>query len=222
MNQSEIKTRYEQLSNDLRDALRVLAHAEGSSDGCSDLQAILLLDLLRHLLCRVVGHGVGDFVSKHDGERRLFLRDGQQTLINDDFSARHTECVDAVVLHEVELPRVVRQFVGVAVVRQVGLHSVGGFLSDSLHHGGVRGVGRFLGACHVLRILRCAQREHFLIADHEVLLATREGHCARRSAGREQHGSDDCEKIMFQMFHVFLLFKLKFFGFLATKLRRNE
>ena len=151
---------------------------------------------------------MGDFVSEHDGERCFVLRHRQQTLIDDDFSAWHTECVDAVVLHEVELPCVVRQFVGVAVVRQVGLHGVGQLLSHALHHSGVRGVGRFLRARHVLRVFRGTEREHFLVADHEVLLATREGHCARRSAGREQHGSDDCKKIMFQMFHVFCLFTL--------------
>ena len=189
--------------------LCVLSHAQGASDGASNLQAILLLDLLRHLFGRVGCHCVCDFVSKHDGQRSLILRDGQQSLVDNNLSARHTECVHVLILHQIELPLIVLNLVGIAIVHQIGLHGIGQLLTYALYHSGVRCVGRLLCRLHVLRILRSAERQHFRVADHQALLASRQGYGARGATCREQHSCHHSNHIMFEILHCCVIFVVR-------------
>ena len=66
-----------QLGYCLHDALRILTHAQGTSNGGANLQTLLLAHLCRQLLSAVFCHGVGNFMSEDDGQRSLVLCDGQ-------------------------------------------------------------------------------------------------------------------------------------------------
>ena len=69
------------------------ANSGGIEHLTQNLRAILVLYLLAHLLGRMLCHGVRNLMSEDNGERSLVLRDGEQSFVNDNLSARHTEGV---------------------------------------------------------------------------------------------------------------------------------
>ncbi len=181
----------ETLSGDgLYDALRVLAHAEGTEYGGAYLCAILLFDLVAHLLGGVLGYSVGYLMAQDDGQRALVLRDGQQTLIHHDLAARHAPCIDLLVGNEVKLPLEILHFAGQTVGVQILRDGVGQLLSNTLHHSSVGSVGGALGLGHKLFVLLGGQRQHFAVAHHQCLLAPRNGHC-RCGAATNEDGSHE-------------------------------
>ena len=94
-----------------------------------------------------------DLVAENDSEGGFVLGDREQSFVNNYLAAGHTEGVDGVVLDEVKLPVEVLEFVGKAIVAEIGFDSCGETLSDTLDEGGAGGVGGHLGAGHVVLVL---------------------------------------------------------------------
>ena len=81
------------------------------------------------------GHSMGNLMAEDDGEGWLVLCDGQETFINYNLTTGHTECVDSIVLHKIEFPVEVLQFVGESVFTQISFDRSGKALSDTLDKG---------------------------------------------------------------------------------------
>ena len=156
---------------------RHVAHAVAHGlveHGAQDAGARLLVLLLGELLGAMLGHGMGYLVPQHNGEGSLVLRIRQQSLVYHNLAARHAEGIGTLVLHEVELPRIVLHVSRIAIVLQVSLHGIGKSASHTLHHRRIGSVGRFLGSGHILGILLIGEAEHLLIRHGDAMGTTRE------------------------------------------------
>ena len=133
---------------------------------------------------------MGNLMTQHDGQRGLVLSDGEEPLVNHDFSAGHTEGIGLVFGEQVELPLETAYPVGKAVLRQIGVHGIGEPLPHPLHHRRIGGIGRQLGCHGVLLIFVECQSEHLFIGIRKALFASGDGH----HAGGAATGQDDSDQ----------------------------
>ena len=143
---------------------------------------------------------MGNFVSKHNGKGSLILCNRENALIHHDFSAWHAESIHLIVLHQIELPLVVRHLVGEAVVAQIGLHSGCQTLPTTFHHGCVGGIGGEFCRLHVVLILLITETHHFLVANNESLLTSRDRNL-RGGSTTGKNGSKHHQHDVVNLFH---------------------
>ena len=111
----------------------------------------------------MLGYGMGDLVSQHDSQGSLILRHRQQSFVNDNLSSGHTEGIDIVVLHQIELPLILAQLGLHAITAEEAGNSTCQSLTYTLHHGGIGCIGRPFGTLHILIIFLRTKAQDFSI-----------------------------------------------------------
>ena len=140
---------------------------------------------------------------QHNGQRCLVLRDGQQTFVDHNLTARHTEGINLLVLHQIELPLILCHLAGQSVCIQIGDHRIGQILPYPLDHSRIGGIRRGLGRLHILSILLIRQAQHLLVRNQQRSLSTRDRHCRRRTTAH-QNGSYQGQQYDSYLFHLFI------------------
>ena len=136
----------------------------------------------------MAGYSVSNLVAEYDGERSLVLRNGEDALIDHNQATRHAPGIDLLVLNEVELPLIILQIVLQTSRFQIGGHCIGQVLPYPLHHRRILGIGREFGALHKLGILLSGKTQDIAVADHQRLLAARNGHSLRGTTATDEYG----------------------------------
>ena len=138
-------------------------------------------------------HSVCDFVTQNDGQRRLVLCDRQQTFVDYDFSARHTERVGRIVLHEVKLPVILLQLFALAVLVQISRNRICQSPAYAFDHRRIVCVGRKFGCSHILLVLFVSQTHYLFVRYQKVLLTSCNGDgrsCAAAYQEQDQRQQD--------------------------------
>ena len=85
---------------------------------------------------------MGYLMSQYNCKTRLILCIREQAFVNNNLTARHTEGVSLLVLDKIKLPLEVVYLVGVTIIAQVSLHSIGKIAPYTLNHSRILCIGR--------------------------------------------------------------------------------